>query len=372
MVHCVYIFCFLHYTDYQYIGVRLKFGRWYLHEIEPPTIEIGATNHVSDVGIELDPFRIAWTLQDRCKNAFFCATDWHQNIKMNDIPDTSAINDLMETTQKTYAQVLDALRKNKNDVTKTTEYLFNLNDDENDNSNNSKKKSKKHKHSNRDNNVDIKLAKRRFLFKLKESSSKVDPMANNNATSTQKKKNWLKQAQSSTKSQKTRQLAEVYSIEYEVAKLAVDELGYDIAADQLADDAVRFQYISKLEDKRMKTQQEGQKKKKQQKSKWWAFGGGGSNEIKYDDDDYDENGHYKKEYKVCFVLLHVAVYVLCVISIIETFLRVIFTSFHSLIMTLSSIRAKCTDYMTSIENPILRCLHLYIVLFLLVMNPMSV
>merc|ERR1712154_365802 len=124
-------------SDFQYIGVRLKFGRWYLHEIESPTIEIGACNHISDVGVELEPFRIAWTLQDRCKNAFFSASDWAQNIKMNQIPDSSAINDLMETTQKSYKVCLNALRQNKNDVTKTTEYLFNL-----------KTKHKKSKHSN--------------------------------------------------------------------------------------------------------------------------------------------------------------------------------------------------------------------------------
>eukprot|EP01083_Nonionella_stella_P199588 731762_1 len=48
-------------SEYQYIGVRLKFDRWYLHAVEPPTIEVGATNHVSDVGVELEPFRISWT-----------------------------------------------------------------------------------------------------------------------------------------------------------------------------------------------------------------------------------------------------------------------------------------------------------------------
>merc|ERR1712154_339502 len=116
-------------SDYQYIGVRLKFGRWYLHEIEAPSIEIGCCDNVSDVGIELEPFRIAWTLQDRCKNAFFCAADWHQNIKMNDIPDSSKLNDLMESTNRTYAQCLDALKKNKFDVTKTSEYLLSVVDD---------------------------------------------------------------------------------------------------------------------------------------------------------------------------------------------------------------------------------------------------
>ena len=288
----------------------MKFGRWYLHEIEPPTIEIGATNHVSDVGIELEPFRIAWTLQDRCKNAFFCATDWHQNIKMNQIPDTSAINDLMETTQKTYAQCLDALKKNKNDITKTTEFLFNLNE-ENDNSNSSSSKPKKKKKSKHYDNVDLQSAKRRFLFKLKESSAKVDPMSNNNATEKQKKKNWLKSAQNSTKSQKTRQLAEVFNIEYEAAKLAVDSLGYDLAAEQLTDDAVKLQYISQLEDMRRKQNKgkgkkgKGKKGKKEDKKSWWSFGGGwgGNDDGKYDDDDYDEHGHYKLEYKVSYMFL---------------------------------------------------------------------
>ena len=101
---------------------------------------------------------------------------------MNEIPDSSAINDLMETTQKTYAQCLDALKKNKNDVTKTTEYLFNLTEDDD-----GKKKKKKNK-----DRIDTKAAKRRFLRNLKESSSKVDPMSNNNATEKQKKKNWQK------------------------------------------------------------------------------------------------------------------------------------------------------------------------------------
>merc|ERR1712154_425054 len=177
-------------SDYQYIGVRLKFGRWYLHEIEAPSIEIGCCDNVSDVGIELEPFRIAWTLQDRCKNAFFCASDWHQNIKMNQIPDSSAINDLMETTQKTYKECLDALRMNKNDVTKTTEFLFNLNE---------QNKSSKHY------KIDIKSAKYRFLRSLKESSSKIDPMTNNNATETQKKKSWKKLAEKTTKTQKIKQ-----------------------------------------------------------------------------------------------------------------------------------------------------------------------
>lgn len=223
---------------------------------------------------------------------------------MNQIPDTSAINDLMETTQKTYAQCLDALKKNKNDVTKATEQLFNLNEDNNDNSNSSsKKKKKKSKYYD---NIDLQAAKRRFLFKLKESSAKVDPMSNNNATEKQKKKNWLKSAQNSTKSQKTRQLAEVFNIEYEAAKLAVDALGYDLAAEQLTDDAVKLQYISQLEDQRRKQNKgkKGKKGKKDDKKSWWSFGSGwGGNEAKYDDDDYDERGHYKLEYKVSYVFL---------------------------------------------------------------------
>jgi len=298
-------------SEYQYIGVRLKFGRWYLHEVEPPTIEIGATNYVSDVGIDLQPFRIAWTLQDRCRNAFFCASDWHQNIKMHDIPNTSAINDLMETTQNTYAQCLDALRRNKNDVTKTTEELLSSKS----NASQSTKKSGfgfggggSGGGGHRSDGVDMRAAKQRFLRRLRKSSAKVDPMATNTATESQKKRNWRTLAENTSKTQRIRQLAEAFDLDYQVAKSAVQSLGYDIAAEQLTDPTIRAQYVAQYEQEHIQstTTSSSQSQSGSKKSKWWAFGGsGGKPENKDSDDDddddggdYSERGPYKMEYKV--------------------------------------------------------------------------
>jgi len=74
---------------------------------------------------------------------------------------------------------LNALKQNKNNVTKTTEFLLNISED-------NKQKSKWG--YNYGNNVDLKSAKKRFLRILKESTEKVDPMSNNNATEKQHKK----------------------------------------------------------------------------------------------------------------------------------------------------------------------------------------
>lgn len=231
---------------------------------------------------------------------------------MNDIPDSSKLNDLMESTNRTYAQCLDALKKNKFDVTKTSEYLLSLVDDttSSSTSNNNKpkrsifrrdKRNKSSKSPSSGPRIDIDTARRRFVKKLNESTAAVDPLLNS-GTQKQREKEWVKKAQSTTNEQRIQQLAEIFALDYGVVELAVESLGYDYAAEQLTDETVRAQYISQFES----VSNSGisgisgvcgfDGGYKSGNKSWLGYGGGDSKEQEYDDE------RYKPEKKVYTVL----------------------------------------------------------------------
>ena len=65
---------------------------------------------------KLHAFRLSWTIGERLNNSLLTNKEWPpKGIDMKEIPQASAINDLMESSAKEYALCLQALRKFKGD-----------------------------------------------------------------------------------------------------------------------------------------------------------------------------------------------------------------------------------------------------------------
>jgi hypothetical protein len=110
--------------DYNFITLKLEFDPYFLSEAKVPRIQVGMSKELS-VTAPLEGFRLSWTILERAKNVVLSSAAWPpEDIKMDAIPDASAVNDLMEMTGAEYAVCLKALKKAGGDKATASAFLF--------------------------------------------------------------------------------------------------------------------------------------------------------------------------------------------------------------------------------------------------------
>eukprot|EP01083_Nonionella_stella_P289886 986463_1 len=214
--------------QYPFIALKFEFGPFYLNEAKVPKVEVGMCAKLSP-DEKLHPFRLSWTIEERLNNAKLTNKEWPpKGIDMKDIPKASTVNDLMESSAKEYALVLQALKKYKGDEQQALTCLLD--------SNQAKKLMK--------NLPSIASCEAEFADIMSKISTKPEEKSDwNNSNNTNNKKSIQDEYKSADDSTKIQQISEMYGIAFEAASLAYSALGYDEAVDKLSDISMRNQYI---------------------------------------------------------------------------------------------------------------------------------
>lgn len=166
----------------------------------------------------LKQFRLSWTIEERCKNSMLHPSQWPCDIEMKNIPATNKINALMESTQQEYSLCLEALKQCGNDEVAAVNLLFDPNDTN-------------------------KLAQK--LPSLEECGKEFhdilgkvsgNPIETHEEKQKEKRYNLIEQHQNVDDEIKIAQLSEMYNIDSDVARFAIENYGYDAATEKLSNE----------------------------------------------------------------------------------------------------------------------------------------
>lgn len=177
---------------------------------------------------DLKPFRLSWTIKERCNNTLLNTNHWPCDIQEQNIaiPDANKIAELMESSQQEYALVWEALQKCHNSVDEALNLML-------DESN--VKKLRKRLPS-------ITVCNAEFLEIMSKVSTKSDA-----DHALHMKDNWRQNYNDADIISQIEHISQMFGMSSTAAALIIQDVGYDTAVAHLEDPEVVQNYITRVE-----------------------------------------------------------------------------------------------------------------------------